>query len=314
MNLTRRRFLTIAAVFTALPARALTNASLHTWHGQAFGGEVSLSLHAPRDKALLAFQHVEAIVRRIESLFSLYDPASGLSQLNQRGTLVMSAEFSELVEAADYAYHLTDGLFDPTVQPMWKAAVKGHNPDTVADVIGWQKVTFTRSHIRLAPGQALTFNGIAQGYATDSVTEWLKGHGFERILVNIGEYRASGDAWRIGVEDPKHGIVGHRTLADRAIATSSPLATPVGDYGHIFNPKTALPELQLNNENAKDNPEINPQPRWSTVSVEANTATLADALSTGGGYATKAQLRRIRQSTGVRRITLIDENGDVTTL
>ncbi len=313
MNLTRRRFLSIAAVLTAAPAHALTNASLHTWHGQAFGGEISLSLYASRDKAQAAFEQIQVIVRHIESLFSLYDPTSALSQLNRRGSLEMPTEFRELVEAADYAYHLTQGLFDPTVQPMWQAAATGRKPADVVEVIGWHKVGFTHSHINLATGQALTFNGIAQGYATDRVTDWLTTNGFERILVNIGEHRASGDVWTLGIEDPTHGIVGHRTLADRAIATSSPLATPVGLYGHIFNPQTAQPESRLIDDRLTDNHKID-SPRWSTVSVEAATATQADALSTGAVFAKESLLQKIRQSEGVYRITLIDQKGDVTTL
>ncbi len=314
MNLARRRFLSIAAVLTTAPAHALTNVSPHTWHGQAFGGEISLSLHAPHDKAQVAFEQVQSIVRHIESLFSLYDPTSALSQLNRRGSLEMSTEFREVAEAADYAYHLTQGLFDPTVQPMWQAAARGRKPADFADVIGWHKVTFTHSHITLAKGQALTFNGIAQGYATDRVTDWLTTNGFERILVNIGEHRASGDAWTLGIEDPTHGVVGHRTLADRAIATSSPLATPVGLHGHIFYPKTATGESQLIDDSVTDNHKTGSLPRWSTVSVEATTATLADALSTGAVFAQESLLQKIRQSKGVYRITLIDQKGDVTTL
>lgn len=57
------------------------------------------------------------------------------------------------------------------------------------------------------------------------------------------------------------------------------------------------------------------QPHWSTVSVEAETATRADALSTGLTLAPFSQVKRLRERmSDVHRITLVDAKGDVITL
>ena len=290
MSLTRRRFLTIAAVCTAAPAAART----HRWQGRAFGGDISLAITGPRTKSEAAIAAARELIAETEQLFSLYDPASDLSRLNRTSTLAMHPQFQTLVSAADAAHRLTGGLFDPSVQPLWQAIADGRDPADAASAIGWNKVRVDNNRITLAPGQALTFNGIAQGFATDRVANWLTEHGFDNTLVNIGEHRATGGHWTLGLEDPQHGHLGTRTLQRGAIATSSPLATPVGRDGHILHPQA--------------------RPRWSTVSVEADTATLADSLSTGLVLADLPQIRRIRHVTGVSRITLVGPAGDIRSL
>ncbi|MEL7262686.1 MAG: FAD:protein FMN transferase, partial [Pseudomonadota bacterium] len=188
----------------------------------------------------------------------------------------------------------TDGLFDPTVQPLWHALSMGQDTRHARNFIGWDRVAVRDRKVTLGSGQALTFNGIAQGYATDAVSDMLRARGFDNTLVNIGEYRGTGGPWRLGVADPTHGLLATRTLTTGAIATSSPLATPLGPDGHIVHPAQA--------------------PQWSTVSVEADSAAMADALSTGLTLGDIALARRVRAAKGVQRITLIDPGGDLTTL
>ena len=54
-------------------------------------------------------------------------------------------------------------------------------------------------------------------------------------------------------------------------------------------------------------------PRWSTVSVEAKSAALADGLSTALCMAPRDQIAQVAEATGTR-ITLIDDAGDLTRL
>jgi len=53
---------------------------------------------------------------------------------------------------------------------------------------------------------AITLNSIAQGYITDAIADMLRNEGFERAVVDLGEYRAigrhpDGRPWRIGIRD-----------------------------------------------------------------------------------------------------------------
>lgn len=291
MTCTRRRFLTITAGFALAPV----GAQAHTWQGRAFGADVSMTIRGRPAQAQAAFQDAARVMREVEGLFSLYDPNSALSRLNKTGTLTApDPRFTALMQAADHANRITEGLFDPSVQPLWQKMAQGGPLPQDRGTIGWTRMAFDDRSIRLATGQALTFNGIAQGYATDKVTEVLTAHGLENLLVNIGEYRGTGGPWRLGIQDPAHGTLGHRTLHTGAIATSSPAATPLGHSGHIIHPTARA--------------------HWSTVSVEAPTATLADALSTALVLAPLDQIRAIKARTDISRVTLVDAYGDLITL
>jgi thiamine biosynthesis lipoprotein len=289
MKFTRRRFLTIAAACAAFPAHA------SSWQGRAFGADISITIRGPRELVEPALLQAREIIRDVEHLFSLYDPESHLTRLNSDGSLTdPNARFLALMQEADEAYQLTNGLFDPTVQPLWKTLAEGRKPTHALETIGWNKVRFDITGITLGHGQALTFNGIAQGYATDLVTNALAKLGLENALVNIGEYRSTGGPWTIGLSDPQHGHLGTRSLRSGAIATSSPSALSLGAQAHILHPTA--------------------RPQWSTVSVEADTATQADSLSTALVLASRSDVEAIRQRAGLRRVTLVGFDGDLTTL
>ncbi|MFQ6549106.1 FAD:protein FMN transferase [Aestuariibius sp. 2305UL40-4] len=287
----RRRFLMISAAMAATPALA----SRERWTGRALGAEAQITLEAPPDVADKALAAARATLAEIEGLFTLHAP-SALTELNANGRLRMNPAFADLVQAADHAHHLTGGLFDPTVQPLWRALAEGRDPGPASALIGWERVIHDNLAITLDAGQALTFNGIAQGYATEAVRRTLTAHGLTRALIHVGEYAAISGPYRLGLSDPAHGLVATRTLTGGAIATSSPAATPLAGGGHILH-QTA-------------------RPRWSTVSVEGPDATLADALSTALCLADLDSVREIRARAGdaISRITLIDADGNIRTL
>ena len=198
MILSRRRFLSIAAASAALP----TATHAEVWQGHAFGAEVSITIRGERARAQQVVAEARKVLRDIEGLFSLFDTTSALSHLNQDGVLLApDPHFLAVMRASDRAYHLTDGLFDASVQRLWQVLARGHKPTEYFDTVGWNRVQFDAQQVTLGSGQALTFNGIAQGYATDQVSEVLRAHGFSDVLVNIGEHRGIGGSWRLGVQD-----------------------------------------------------------------------------------------------------------------
>jgi thiamine biosynthesis lipoprotein len=126
--------------------------------------------------------------------------------------------------------------------------------------------------ITLAPGMAVTLNGIAQGYVTDRVADLLRRRGL-RALVDMGEIRALGAApdgrpWPVGLEDPAAPGQVAETIAldDLAVATSGGYGTrfdAAGRFNHIFDPADGRSSW-----------------RYGAVSVVAADATTADALAT----------------------------------
>lgn len=252
----RRRFIAIAAAAAASPGRVMAEAR---WRGIALGAEAEITLRGEgSDKAL---KHALATLRNAEAEFSLYRPESAISRLNRDGAIRPTPTFRALADLCDRLHRETDGLFDPTVQALWTAlAVGGGDADEAAALVDWSRVDLGEV-IRLAPGQSLTFNGIAQGFAADLVSDALVEAGFAETLVNIGEFRAGAGRWRIGVAAPDGALLDVVSLTKGAVATSSPAATMIGGRSHI---------LSANGR----------QPMWSTVSVAAPSAALADGLST----------------------------------
>ncbi|HEX9857129.1 MAG TPA: FAD:protein FMN transferase [Paracoccaceae bacterium] len=290
----RRRFLQIAAASALLPGGAQAAAE-RRWQGRALGAEAEVRLSGDALAAEAALAAIPPLLARIEAEFSLFNPASALSRLNAGGGLsAVSPMFHDLCDLCDTLHRATGGSFDPTVQPLWRALADGGDVAGAAAPIGWGRVR-RDAGIRLGPGQALTFNGIAQGFATDAVRALLATAGFSHALVNIGEFAALGGPFSLGIEDPAAGLLARRRISGTAIATSSPGALSIGGRPHILHPAGRAA-------------------RWSTVSVEADSAALADGLSTALVFATAGEARGIRaRLPGCGRITVVDAHGDLST-
>jgi thiamine biosynthesis lipoprotein len=111
--------------------------------------------------------------------------------------------------------------------------------------------------------------------------------------------RSPGEPWRIGVGWPDaEGLATILALSDRAVATSSPLATAFGpEAHHLFDPRTGRPAQS-----------------WTSVSVIAPTAMRADALSTAIAVAPKPAAETILRAGGGLEAILIDDTRHVTRL
>jgi thiamine biosynthesis lipoprotein len=142
---------------------------------------------------------------------------------------------------------------------------------------------------------AITLNGIAQGFATDRVTEVLASHGFTQTVVNIGEYRVGERLAAIGICGAADKILSIENLKQAAIATSVPGAIRFSDRTfHILDPQ---------------NPDTSPN--WASASVVATTAAMADALSTALVLANGTALAQILAKRTAQTIILEDAKGKI---
>ena len=304
-DVTRRRM--IAIVATAAGSAFLTGGRTAQagdavrWHGSALGAQVSIEIHHPdRADALRLVDRCVLDIRRLEQQFSLYRD-SDICALNSTGILVSpDADMVALLEASLRFADLTDGAFDPTVQPLWQLYAdhfsserpepEGPSPQKLTETmakVGRSGLLVSADRVALVKrGAAITLNGIAQGYATDRVVERLRGAGLSATLVNIGEIRAigarpDGTPWRVGLADPdRPGVLTETVdLVDRAVATSAGAGFRFdsrGRFTHLLDPATGRsPSL------------------YRTVSVIAPTATEADALSTAFSAMPLSRIERI---------------------
>ncbi len=283
----RRRFLALTAAAASLAGQA---GARTVWQGRAFGADCRLDLQGPEDSAALVLNGLPKLIESIEAEFSLHRDSS-LTRLNSTGSLTdPSPAFRALVALSDAVHRLTDGAFDPSVQPLWQALATGQSP---TGPVGWHLVG-QGAAITLRPGMGLTFNGIAQGFAADAVRALLSHHGFGQAFIDMGEIATLGGPFTVGLQDPMAGQLATRRLQGTAIATSSPWATLVGGQPHIQHPR-GLPPL------------------WSSVTVEARSAALADALSTALCFLPRARIAALRHP-GLVRVTLVDREGNLESL
>ncbi|NJM84224.1 MAG: thiamine biosynthesis protein ApbE [Tabrizicola sp.] len=257
----RRRFLTLtAAALVPPPGQRET---LTEWQGRGLGTALSLRLvGADPHHARKTFARVEAEIARIETLASLYRDSS-LTRLNRDGHLAWpSPDLREMLSLSGAVHAATGGAFDPTVQPLWSALANGTDTAKARALTGWDRVRLSREEIRLDPGQALTLNGIAQGWAADRIAMLLRAQGFTDALIDMGEIAALGNGgWPAVITGPDGMPLREARLANRALATSSPKGTLIEGQPHILGPRGQ-------------------PPLWQTVSVSAASGAQADALST----------------------------------
>jgi len=273
-----------------------------TWRGTALGADVSITLDGPEHliRPLLARARLE--IEAYESRFSLFRADSELVRLNRQGHLPdLDARWRDLLALSDRLHRETGGLFDPTIQPLWLAHATGGDVSAAQALVGWRRVMLpnsTRRGLRLGAGQALSFNGIAQGAATDAVKRLLQEAGLTRVMVDIGETATLGGPWRLGLSDPTHGLFTTVDLSGSALAVSSPGALSLSrDADHILHPTRRS------------------MARWSSVAVVARDAAIADGLSTAACFMSQSDLRSCAQRLGqINRIVLLDRAGQTETL
>jgi thiamine biosynthesis lipoprotein len=320
-QVSRRRVLTIVAgAACAVAAGKAHGESLRrfVWRGTALGAPAEILLyHREPRQAAAAVEAARAEIERLEREFSLYRPDSAVSRLNRSGRLERpSLDLVELLAESVGWSERTAGAFDVTVQPLWRlhadhfaATEDGEGPSEQAlgealRRVDYRKLAITAHSVTLAPGMAITLNGIAQGYITDRVGDLLRERGWTRLLLGLGEWRAigrraDGRPWSVAIADPNRPGRPLLTLpiADRAVAVSAGSATRFdrsGRHHHLFSPVTGRSAGT-----------------YAGVAVAAERATTADALSTALFVAPKTAAGRLVAAVPGTEAWLVTADGTV---
>ncbi|RTL71416.1 MAG: FAD:protein FMN transferase [Hyphomicrobiales bacterium] len=294
-RITRRRFLNVlagSAVMSLRPERP--EKTVHEWTGTALGADARIVLAGEATcTAPDAIEACLAEIGRLEEIFSLHSVDSELTRLNRQGIVDgASLDLRYVLHVCRTLHEWTDGLFDPTVQPLWELYAswfaRGGNREAppaelVEDVrlrVGFRDVRIKGATVSLSPGCQLTLNGIAQGYITDCVARLLRGRGWTNVLADVGEVAAVGPppSMRPFVVEVREN--GQRlACANVALATSAASALLFSEahaLGHIIDPRSGRASSQ-----------------WQCVTVRHTSATIADGLSTACALATEDELRVI---------------------
>lgn len=241
---------------------------------------------------------ISGTFEEINDIYNRWNPSSELSRLNKSENvepLPISEKLYSLLQYAAHYVHLSEGRFDPTVEPLvvlWKERLEKNeipSDEELAKVrayVGWSHIHLDDHLFRKDnPLTQIDLGGIAKGFAVDLLLENLLKAGYKNLLVDWGgEIRATGvhpenRPWKVYISrlndfNPEHALA-DIILEDEAIATSGDYnqywtykdGNATITYSHIINPLTGHP-IALKKHSI------------ASVSVLAPTCAEADALAT----------------------------------
>lgn len=284
------------------------------------GTMVTLTAHAPQQEVVLgAFAAAQQEMLRLIDVHSRHSGSSALGILNSQGSLKDAPpELASLLHRAMGLAKVTEGLFNPAVQPLvdlfgrsTTTALKAnihtqdlHEAMALADPAA---ISLQGNSIRLTKtGMGLTLDGIAKGTIADAASAVLSAHGIGNFMVNAGgDIRVQGNSpkgtpWVIGIENPaRKGYPAEAVaLATGAIATS-------GGYENRFDTLGTTHHLV--------NPFTGQSPRLAGVTVAAPSTELADALATAFCLMPPSQSISLCAATPGVECLLYGENGERST-
>lgn len=228
----------------------------------------------------------------VNRVYNKWNPSSELSQINDAQAfqvIPLSSNLYQFLLLVDEMVALSDGRFDPSVEPvqkLWKESLENQMLPAQVDLeerfssVGWDTFHFTPDQIwKEHANSSLDLGGIAKGFAIDLIAQRIKESGYENIYVEWGgEIATRGEhpdqrPWRVLVT--KYGVPGDTQtiveLHDNAIATSGNYlqnwTVDQTSYCHIFNPKNGSP-LQITQDSI------------CSVTIVAPTCLLADTIAT----------------------------------
>jgi len=235
------------------------------------------------ERTFARMEDLEAVLSR-----SLY--RSEVSAVNREAgsaPVPVGSEVYRLVRQAWRYAALSGGAYDPTIGPLidlWGFLGQeyrlpgGAEIEEVLPLVDYRLLEINpglKTVFLPRAGMALDLGGIAKGYIVDQAVELLASMGVESAYVNAGgDIRLYGTGpgdrlWRVGIRDPRreNRIIAVLNLESGAVVTSGDyeraFTVKETTYHHLIDPDTGYPARGL-----------------ASVTVVAETATAADALST----------------------------------
>jgi FAD:protein FMN transferase len=209
---------------------------------EVFGGRVGL--RAAGREAPLALAVAEALLRRMHTALTRFDPSSELCRLNAdpRTRVPASALVRRLAAAIPYAGALSGGLVDATIAPRLEPDSTEPDgdprPATPDPRRRWASVSTDATTVARPPGIALDSGGLAKGLAADLIADRMRD--LPSFAVEcLGDVRARGPQRTLRIASPwdDETILAELPLTDGAAATSG--VTRRG--WHLIDPGTGRP-------------------------------------------------------------------------
>jgi thiamine biosynthesis lipoprotein len=211
------------------------------------------------------------LIDSMDGRFSMYRASSDVSLINagagERSVRVSRDVFDVAAEAKSLA-KLTDGAFDPTVGPLsllWRVSGKGESRGALPGVSEIKNALSLVDYGKLVliqpdevflekRGMALDLGGIAKGYASEAVGDYLRSNDIKSALIDLGGNilvvggRPDGTPWRIGIQHPfrpRGESICSVAVSDESVITAGVYERFIEAEGekftHIFDTRTGYP-------------------------------------------------------------------------
>lgn len=217
---------------------------------------------------------------KIKEIYYLYDSISNdfeeneknVAFLNKNRSMNASTELIDLINASVLMKEKTNGYYNPFVgrlSHLWKDAIKNNqvlDKETInneVNVINNTSIVVKDNSIELVGDGNLDLGGIAKGYATQKVQEYLQRENITSYLINAGSSNIlvghkNKEIFKIGLEKPYHNsFIKIVPIKNNAIGTSSgKYQNTIIDgvrYHHLLNPFTGIPSNIYDNVNVMCN-------------------------------------------------------------
>ena len=206
-----------------------------------------------------------ALCERYESLLSRTITTSDVSRINGAGgaPVEVDAITSDLIARALTYCEESGGLFDITigaVSELWDFTNGIVPSDEAIEAalphVGWEGVAVDGNKVTLRdPKARLDLGGIAKGYISDLLIDFLGNSGATSAFVNLGGNikvlgpKEDGSPWVVGVRDPwdegDQSVVARMSITEGSMVTSGLYERSFQKdgtrYWHILDPRTGWP-------------------------------------------------------------------------
>ena len=194
-------------------------------------------------------EEVRAWFAEVESVCSRFRADSELSRLNRApaGTVVMSPMLTDVMQSADRARSLTDGLVDAGVGAGVVAWGYDRSFEGVRDIdveptpTSHPQWVIRGNALTRGPDTKIDLGGVAKGWTSDRAVEG----GMARVVSAGGDVRSGDPGTVVSVMDPHGEIAARIQLGIGALATSSTTRRrwKAGrrEVSHIIDPRTMEP-------------------------------------------------------------------------
>jgi FAD:protein FMN transferase len=245
---------------------------METLRLRAMNTDILLAAEGMADQLAVGFEQAQQFIREGERRFTRFSEDSELSSLNRSAgaRFQASPELFLVVALSRRFYHLTRGLFDPSILPDLKRAGYDRSMDLLRkqssipmfeSLLAGKPPSFIEvdldepeQTILLPPGMALDLGGIAKGWIAEQAALILSKHATACVVDAGGDMFLAGlpdgmEQWPVVLEDPLHPdrVLTALQVDPGGVATSTVTKRTWKQAGidrhHIIDPRTRQPAI-----------------------------------------------------------------------